>query len=444
MKLKLENISMIKNAEIILDGLTIIAGENDTGKSTVGKLLFAMIKALNRYEEDLQEGKKKALFRQIEKIYLKIRTHYDFENNQPLRKAFFPPIFFRELLVPSDSSGVESLVENKLDILRKSTPENRTENLHSVVTDLEDLKTLFLQAEDKPATVKKALMKAFASEFYLELTPKSFPGLKSFLQLAEGDNKIVTLRLENNRVDTLELHDEVFFEDVTFIESPIFLQMYEVINKADTLFEIGHEENKQRRLRRLSRPTTALHVKDLISKLEGARYFHSDQLLLSASVNNPLLENIARLIDGQFFFDEKNRDFIFSNSRGKIRPVNTASGIKSFGIIQLLIQANFLDDRSLLIIDEPETHLHPKWQIEYAKLMVELVKHHIPVLLSSHSPYLIQALKVFSESNGLAEKTNFYLAEKGEDNLSTIINVNENLNRLFKKLSEPLQELVWQ
>ncbi len=44
MELILKNIGMIKRARIKLHGLTVIAGENDTGKSTVGKVLMAMIK----------------------------------------------------------------------------------------------------------------------------------------------------------------------------------------------------------------------------------------------------------------------------------------------------------------------------------------------------------------------------------------------------------------
>jgi len=35
---------MIKSADIQFDGLTVIAGENDMGKSTVGKILFSEIR----------------------------------------------------------------------------------------------------------------------------------------------------------------------------------------------------------------------------------------------------------------------------------------------------------------------------------------------------------------------------------------------------------------
>ena len=42
MKLELENVGKISLANIELNGITVIAGENNTGKSTVGRALFAM------------------------------------------------------------------------------------------------------------------------------------------------------------------------------------------------------------------------------------------------------------------------------------------------------------------------------------------------------------------------------------------------------------------
>ena len=40
MELKISNFAKIKEANIKLDGITVIAGENNTGKSTIGKILF--------------------------------------------------------------------------------------------------------------------------------------------------------------------------------------------------------------------------------------------------------------------------------------------------------------------------------------------------------------------------------------------------------------------
>ena len=40
MKLGLSNINKIRQADINLNGLTVIAGTNDSGKSTIGKMIL--------------------------------------------------------------------------------------------------------------------------------------------------------------------------------------------------------------------------------------------------------------------------------------------------------------------------------------------------------------------------------------------------------------------
>ena len=57
MKVELKNINKIRNASIELNSLTVIAGANDSGKSTVGKVLFSTIKALISGLNDSEEQK---------------------------------------------------------------------------------------------------------------------------------------------------------------------------------------------------------------------------------------------------------------------------------------------------------------------------------------------------------------------------------------------------
>ena len=44
MKLHIENFAKIGTADIRLDGLTVIAGQNNTGKSTLGKVLYSFFR----------------------------------------------------------------------------------------------------------------------------------------------------------------------------------------------------------------------------------------------------------------------------------------------------------------------------------------------------------------------------------------------------------------
>ena len=52
MRLKIDNFAKIKHVEITIDGITVIAGENNTGKSTIGKVLYSAFNAF--YDMDLK------------------------------------------------------------------------------------------------------------------------------------------------------------------------------------------------------------------------------------------------------------------------------------------------------------------------------------------------------------------------------------------------------
>lgn len=51
MELKIKDFGKIHSAEVKWNGLTVIAGKNDTGKSTIGKLFYAIIKTFAKYED---------------------------------------------------------------------------------------------------------------------------------------------------------------------------------------------------------------------------------------------------------------------------------------------------------------------------------------------------------------------------------------------------------
>ena len=70
----------------------------------------------------------------------------------------------------------------------------------------------------------------------------------------------------------------------------------------------------------------------------------------------------------------------------------------------------------MLEIDEPETNLHPSWVVEFAHLLVLIHKNlGTKILITSHHPDMVSAIRYISEKEGLLENTNFYLAEPVDD-----------------------------
>ena len=55
MRLKLKNIGKLKSADIELSGITVIGGENNTGKSTVGKALFSIFNTFYNKDQKIHD-----------------------------------------------------------------------------------------------------------------------------------------------------------------------------------------------------------------------------------------------------------------------------------------------------------------------------------------------------------------------------------------------------
>jgi len=306
MELQLKNIGMIKEASVKIDGLTVIAGENDTGKSTVGKALYLHLKVASSKEEDY-------------------KTHHILESN---------------------------LFKNQL------------------VSDIGYIKLII----DKDTI--------FKSEF----------GSFTEVDFVDSDN---------------------------FLYNPIMIETPLVWNFTDFFRDIAQVESQMRI--ELDYPYL---MKDLNFKLH----------IKNASDGLDIKKKMTDLMGGEFKKDEMGH-YYFDKQGQKIDLLNTATGIKTFGLFQVLSQNNYLNKDAVLILDEPEVHLHPKWQLEMAKVIVNLVKGGVKIVVNSHSPYMIEALKRYSEVEDIEDKTNFYLAENG------YIEHQESLENIFEKLALPMREL---
>jgi len=138
----------------------------------------------------------------------------------------------------------------------------------------------------------------------------------------------------------------------------------------------------------------------------------------------------------------KNKERYFYNSyeddQNKIDIKNASTGLKTFIIIRMLLENGSLQKNGTIILDEPETHLHPDWQIIFAELIVLLNKYlGMHILINSHSPYFVRAIEVYSAKHKLADKCRYYLSYNDEETgLSDIKEVSNSINEIYSKLAE--------
>jgi predicted ATPase len=320
MELQLKNIGMIKEASVKIDGLTVITGENDTGKSTLGKSLYLQLKSIQNALDE--EG---SFFDSNDFI------DYLFNKNMTEKGKI-------TLILQQNIYWSLEFLNSKLDGIGR-TGEGTDDVDH------------FLDAKDKllnPLIIETPLVWNFTD----------------------------------------------FFRDIAQIESQMNIKLDYPYLMKDLNFK--------------------LHIK-------------------SASNGLDIKEKVTSLMGGEFKKDEMGR-YYFDKRGQRIELVNTATGIKYFGIFQVLSQNNYLNENTVLVLDEPEVHLHPKWQLEMAKIIVELVKNGVKIVVNSHSPYMIEALQRYSELSKI--NSDFYIAEDGYIKKVNDSNA-ETLSKIFEKLSEP-------
>ncbi len=423
MKLIIKNISVIKEADIQLSGLTVIAGENDSGKSTVGKLMFSITKAIGKYQDELEESKENNIEQAVEKIYFFTRRAL-FEDEELSNKdekrliellELFHPRHFIDEINTSEIKAIDSRINylKKIDIYN-----NRVEKLFT------SLQEIINQDYDKHSAIKRAFKKVTYSEFNSELCSKKTE--HSLIEISEGNSNILTINFNQNKLSEFNLKDEFDFDDSVIIETPMILNLSDSIRNSKSLFD---PQDKKSRLRSLGRANITFHVKDLEEKLRESAYAKG---LLFNPADNALYQKITNIINGKVEFVSERNEFVYFKEDEQYSIINVASGIKSFGILQMLLSANFLDERTLIVLDEPEVHLHPNWQLKYAEIIALLVKNDINILVTTHSPYMVEALERYSEQYQV--EANFYLAKDG---VIKSDNNNKTLSEIFTKLSQP-------
>lgn len=166
-----------------------------------------------------------------------------------------------------------------------------------------------------------------------------------------------------------------------------------------------------------------------------------EQIVVDKKINK-IFDKINNVAEGELVKD-RGRNFAYKQDGADdfIKIRNISSGLKTFLIIKKLLQNGTLEENGTLILDEPEIHLHPEWQVILAELIVLIQKEFgMHILLTTHSPYFLYAIEVFTGKYGMKETTSYYLSELDKQDI-TFSDVTKEIDKIYKKLSDPFQNL---
>lgn len=432
LKLKIKEFRAIKEADIELNGITVISGINASGKSTISKLLYYLVKSLNEYDKLVLNNLSQELHR-----YMRLLDDFEREifirkregkvsNLKELRKKryFRDRDFINSLLQENELLEYVDLLFNEL----KSTYKEYKSEI--AIRDIKRLQEVLKQNDNSNN------LDTIAHQFKTDITA-SFK--KARENLENRPKKIISQRIQNIFSDSNVDNKYALFEyDNPIISSenrsiPI-LHFARKVAYIDTPMSIGLE-------------TFSGHTDywdDLNAILKTKYNSNVNDTDLYQIIYKDILSGEAGSVD-EYDIMFSDDDFVFKRDDGKsFDLLDCATGVKSFSILQILLKRGFISDETLLIIDEPEAHLHPQWIVEYGRLIVLLNKKlGTKFLISTHNPDLVSAIKYISEKELSKGKLTYYLAEPSKDDLYMFkySNLGVNISKIFNSFNISLDRI---
>jgi len=163
-----------------------------------------------------------------------------------------------------------------------------------------------------------------------------------------------------------------------------------------------------------------------------------------------IYKKITEILDNrELKWDDDIYKFLFAKMGTESRLLfnNAAGGEKNLGIYQKMAKLGLLTADKMLVLDEPENHLHPAWQVKLAEIIATLVKNGVSVLLTSHSPDFIQALRIEADKAKLtnakfylSDKETGIISDKTENEADILDDLSVPMNGIYKYISDRIIE----
>ncbi len=406
MLLTLENIGKIHDrTEIILDGITILAGENGTGKSTIGKALFCIFDTFYDLEEQIHRERissvRRALMRDASTASVRSR----------LRQDEIPRIIVEEY----QNSG------SKKDVIADIIRNNQYLTVDVDCDNLIDKIVRVLDVSDDVIT-ENLLSKRLFAEFGDKIGNVNHPDDKSKIEVNIREKQV---SCQINSVDDVKIIKDIdILKDIVYLSDTYAIDM--MSNNMDRYWNPGDVS-------------------------------HFGNLLKKISIRNVAYESVIEdvLLDERLtgIIDEINQagvgDLIWKDDMGWVYSAdklvsdisikNVSSGVKSFILLRQLIKTGCIEEKGVIIFDEPEVHLHPKWQKVFAEIIVKMQREfNLTILISTHSTDFLSFIEYYSNRNGIDKLCNYYMVTEDQGKVtSSVENVTGSLDRIYAQLGEP-------
>ena len=363
MKIKFKNLGPLKSGEFELKDFTLFCGKNNTGKTYVNYLIYAVLETLKEFKID-----------------------FNLNINTLLKEG-------------TQTIDIIKIFDDNFDIVLKEISKNVKENLYIFFNcKKEFFKDLELEIELNKKEKREEL---FEEEFSRLVTRGLGKITVANVVKEKNDKNITFVYLENKLFE--EPIKKIFLEYVNkFIYTLLIREnknKYMLPTERNGL-NIFYNELLKRRFDFVEDINTGMEsisevssyskpVKDYLQILTQL------DVLNKTDTNDENIMEIAEemekeIIKGKYKID-KNKIIYQTENEKELDLYLASSTVKTiFGIIFYL--RHLIRKGDYLIIDEPELNLHPENQIKIARLLTRMAKSGIRIIISTHSDYISKEL----------------------------------------------------
>lgn len=426
MRLDINNLGIIRKAEIDVDGITVIAGSNNTGKSTVGKVIFALFNSLNDMENKVLAQRTSSIRTLCHRAIRNVLVHGTAlgELSRPTTsRALSSSRNITELIMENASDKSDISVDFIRDIVddalvrikAKFAPDEIDELVNEIYSGVYEV----LHLPDK--TISQALVSRYFQDVFND----------QINTLHKNEPAVVNLNLKKRNIAINFLNHECVSLDseISILHKALYIANTSPLDQLD---EEGYGTNY------------SVTESPLVRYLSEQYHNDDNQIIesvLASEKMDAIFSMLSSVVKGRILVKDGNYCLKDEDTNQSIFVKNLSTGLKAFVLMKMLFEGGVIGYNDVLILDEPEIHLHPEWQIVYAELIVLLQKHlNLSVVVTTHSPYFLDAIDLFSRKHGIEKTTNYYLSKLVGTQVE-FKKVSDCIDAIYKEMASPIDIL---
>lgn len=426
MQIKVRNVAKVLEADVALDGLTVIAGYNNMGKSTILKVMYIVLNTLRNANRKVITVRK----RSISNYLLDQEAHFDKNGYEWLP---------RELL-----GTVARKVNDHCGDFMNESRENYTLFKEIFVDSLEQYREFWQDDLEKRDIYTDEFIRPLYKKVREICTRDKKNDLKYVAEMyirSVFNGQINSLHNESDALVAIDSINEHYYMSIR--ENKVLEMEYSANTEPDVFYLPAYNllDMVDRRTYGAGMYSPEYDVKSALYSQEKEPTFEEYEEIES---NTKLIRDIFHeVIHGKLERQQSgNLTFRDEDLNDSVRIGNVASGMKTFLIIQSLVEKGKLKRNSILLIDEPETNLHPEWHLKFAEILVLMYKYMgVRSIVNSHSPYFIRAIEVKMADYEVKNAGRYYIMEETGKNFFKVKDVTEKTDQIYELLYKPLQYL---